>query len=48
MVMFALGVRGARKSVHAINAPTAKQTEVKKPKTFWARVRVECILRGVP
>lgn len=32
------------KSEHAIKAATAKQTVVKKPKTFWARTMVECIL----
>jgi hypothetical protein len=37
------GVRGARKSVLAMKAARTKRTLVKKPKIFWARVRVECI-----
>ena len=40
---FALGVRGARRSEHAIKAATVKQTVVKKPKIFWARTIVVCI-----
>ena len=39
----ALGVRGERRSEQAINAATTKQTVVKKPNTFWARVMVVCI-----
>ena len=39
----AFGVRGARRSEHAIRAATTKQTVVKKPKIFWARVMVVCI-----
>ena len=49
-VTFALGVRGARISEQAMRAATAKVTVVKKPKTFWARTIVECIvlcLRGL-
>lgn len=40
----ALGVRTLKKSVDAIRTAITKRTEVKEPKTFWARVRVECIL----
>ena len=31
----------------AIAAATAKATEVKKPKTFWMRTRLECMVRVV-
>jgi hypothetical protein len=41
-VILALGVRAEKKSVEAMRAATTKQTVVKKPKTFWARVIVEC------
>jgi hypothetical protein len=42
--ILALGVRAARKSVDATRAATMNTTVVKKPKTFWVRVMVECIL----
>lgn len=45
---FALGVRGARRSENAIKAATAKQTVVKKPKTFWARTMIVCIVVDLP
>ena len=41
---FAEGVWGLRTTLTAIAAATAKATEVKKPKTFWTRTRVECML----
>ena len=40
----ALGVRGKRRSDEAIRAATMNATVVKKPKTFWARTRVECMV----
>jgi hypothetical protein len=40
----AFGVRGDMTSVKAIKAATANATVVKKPKTFWARTTVECIV----
>jgi hypothetical protein len=46
-VILALGVRAEKKSVEAMRAATTKQTVVKKPKTFWARVIVECIFAYV-
>jgi hypothetical protein len=39
------GVRGAVKSERATKAATANATVVKKPKTFWMRVRELYILR---
>lgn len=42
--MVALGVRGALKSDAAMRAATTKTTVVKKPKTFWTRVRELYIL----
>lgn len=42
-ITLALGVRGAMKSEAAIKAATTNATVVKKPKTFCARTRVECI-----
>ena len=45
--MDALGVRGEMMSEKAIKAATAKATVVKKPKTFWARTRDECIFASV-
>lgn len=44
MLTLALGIRGDIRSDAAIRAATAKQTVVKKPKTFWARTMVECIV----
>lgn len=40
-------MRGVRRSDAAIRAATTKQTVVKKPKTFWARTIVECMVRGL-
>lgn len=40
-------MRGVRRSDAAIRAATTKQTVVKKPKTFWARTMVECIVRSL-
>lgn len=44
MDRLAFGVRGVIISVNAIKAATAKATVVKKPKTFWARTTVECMI----
>lgn len=38
------GACGLRTTLIAMAAATAKATEVKKPKTFWTRTRLECIL----
>jgi hypothetical protein len=43
-----LGVLDVRKSEDATKAATTKQMVVKKPKTFWARFRAECILAWWP
>ena len=41
--MLAVGDRGEMSTDAAIKAPTQKATVVKKPKTFCARTRLECI-----
>jgi hypothetical protein len=38
--MLALGARGDARSESAMKPAITKQTVVKKPKTFWMRVRV--------
>lgn len=40
------GACGLRTTLTAIAAATAKATEVKKPKTFWIRTRLECMAGG--
>lgn len=42
--MTPLGVRAEPRSVAAMNAPRTKATVVKKPKTFWSRVKELCML----
>lgn len=42
--MLAVGVCGEMTTESATRRPMQKATVVKKPKTFWARTRVECIL----
>lgn len=37
---------GLSTTLIAMAAATAKATDVKKPKTFWIRTRLECILGG--
>ena len=44
--MLDFGVRGAARSEVAIKAATTNATVVKKPKTFWRRTRVECMVAG--
>lgn len=44
--MTPLGVRGVKRSVAAMKAPRTHATVVKKPKTFWRRVKEECMLGG--
>lgn len=39
-----LGLRAARRSVAAMKPASTQATVVKKPKTFWMRVKDECIL----
>lgn len=39
-----LGVREEKKSVAAMKAPKTQATVVKKPKTFWMRVKEECMV----
>ena len=46
-----LGVREEKKSVAAMKAPKTQAMVVKKPKTFWIRVKEECMvdsLGGAP
>lgn len=42
----ALGVLGAIRSVEAIKAATTKMTVVRKPKAFWTRTVLECMVGG--
>jgi hypothetical protein len=42
--MLALGLWGDMKLESAITVATVKATVVKKPKTFWRRTSVECIV----
>ena len=42
--MTPLGERVEPRSVAAMNAPRTKATVVKKPKTFWRRVKELCML----
>jgi len=42
--MLAEGFCGVIKLLSAITVATVKATVVKKPKTFWRRTSVECIL----
>lgn len=42
--MTPLGERVLPRSVAAMNAPRTKATVVKKPKTFWRRVKELCML----
>lgn len=44
--MLAVGVCGEMITESAMRVPMQKATVVKKPKTFWARTREECILVG--
>lgn len=39
-----MGRRDARRSVAAMKPARTQATVVKKPKTFWIRVKEECIL----
>jgi len=43
----ALGDWALKTTLTAMTAATAKATEVKKPKTFWIRVRLLCIFNGL-
>lgn len=45
--MTPLGVRAEPRSVAAMNAPRTKATVVKKPKTFWSRVKELCMLSNL-
>ena len=42
--MLAEGFCGVMKLLSAITVATVKATVVKKPKTFWRRTSVECML----
>lgn len=41
------GERGEKRSVAAMNAPRTQATVVKKPKTFWMRVKELCMVGGL-
>jgi hypothetical protein len=43
--MLAVGLCGDMKLLSAITVATVNATVVKKPKTFWRRTSVECIVR---